>query len=451
MSEKRPVCFVIMPIKGGDEFIKWQNILNKIIKPAIVSSGIDFEIIRVDENQDHGNWLRKITQLIGSSELAIADLTTMNPNVIWELGLRHGAKKNGTIMITQDFGEFAKNLSDLTNYDVITYQPDGSDLHNFSARISVAIKKIMNSKDHCDSPFHEFNNLLATSHSSFQISLIEVVEPENADELEEIVWVPKDDSKTTESLEISNKTYEERETYTSTDDFIAEYSIDTEDSDAYIHPEKIDEYNQKIEEFAGRYVEWSQKNATESREKFRAVRILPKVFNDSDRPITDVQINFEIDQGGYFLEKLPDPEAEPIFPKRPKKKVVIDLGNMPNIPSGRFGMGAVIKQMNTIGHINSQFDNLTVPSWPASEPMRIFSPSSIINNPWGGCWVSEENKKIFDCHTDKIRQQVGEDRWDGVFFVPNDDFKEATVTCEIRSPDVQGVVIRKIKLKIGES
>jgi len=79
-------CFVMMPF--GDWFdLYYQN----IYVPAIKEAG--FEPVRADEVFTTGSVVEQIWEQIGKAKVLLADLTDKNPNVFYELGLAHAAKK----------------------------------------------------------------------------------------------------------------------------------------------------------------------------------------------------------------------------------------------------------------------------------------------------------------------------------------------------------------------
>jgi len=87
------VCFVIAPI--GDEKSDTRKrsdlILKYVIKPAASECGYD--AIRADEISEPGMITSQVIQHIVDDPLVIADLTERNPNVFYELALRHAIKK----------------------------------------------------------------------------------------------------------------------------------------------------------------------------------------------------------------------------------------------------------------------------------------------------------------------------------------------------------------------
>lgn len=83
------LCFVISPIGKEKSRIRTHsdNALNHIIKPALQEIG--FNAIRADEIAEPGIITQQILEYLIHSAICVADLTNLNPNVMYELGIRH--------------------------------------------------------------------------------------------------------------------------------------------------------------------------------------------------------------------------------------------------------------------------------------------------------------------------------------------------------------------------
>ena len=92
MTEKKK-CFVISPIgePDSDTRIRADKVLNTIIKPAIEKYNYITE--RADEIDKPGIITNQVIQCVVDSYLVIADLTDQNPNVFYELAIRHALRK----------------------------------------------------------------------------------------------------------------------------------------------------------------------------------------------------------------------------------------------------------------------------------------------------------------------------------------------------------------------
>jgi hypothetical protein len=88
-----PVCFVVSPIgPENSEIRKWADqTFRHLVAPAAESHG--FESIRADHEDRAGIITTHIIQRLINSELVIADLTWRNPNVFYELALRHVTRR----------------------------------------------------------------------------------------------------------------------------------------------------------------------------------------------------------------------------------------------------------------------------------------------------------------------------------------------------------------------
>lgn len=125
-------CFVIMPIGTqiiGGITLSEEQLREKydyIIKNAILKADPTLEVIRADEELNPGSISNDIFIKLMHSKYVIADITYPNPNVFYELGIRH-AIKSGTILIREkvDFS-IPFDISHLRHIEY-TQAPSGMD------------------------------------------------------------------------------------------------------------------------------------------------------------------------------------------------------------------------------------------------------------------------------------------------------------------------------------
>lgn len=100
-DESSKLCFVIAPIGDeGDEIrSRSDQVLTHLIKPAVGEFG--YEAIRADQISEPGNITSQVIQHVIDDALLVADLTGRNPNVFYELAIRHAIRKP-VIQIIQD-------------------------------------------------------------------------------------------------------------------------------------------------------------------------------------------------------------------------------------------------------------------------------------------------------------------------------------------------------------
>jgi hypothetical protein len=103
----RPFCFVLMPFgkkpnAAGSE-IDFDAVYSNLIAPAIAEAGL--EPIRADHEVVGGLIHKPMYERLVLCEYAVADLTTANANVFYELGLRHAARPCSTILLFSKDGK----------------------------------------------------------------------------------------------------------------------------------------------------------------------------------------------------------------------------------------------------------------------------------------------------------------------------------------------------------
>ena len=95
-----------------------------VIKPALEEEG--FDVFRADEEIKAGNIRTDMFQELLLADLVVADLSIDNPNVWYELGVRHGLRARGVIQINcqRDYMPFDVYTDRALRYHVIDGVPD---------------------------------------------------------------------------------------------------------------------------------------------------------------------------------------------------------------------------------------------------------------------------------------------------------------------------------------
>ena len=96
------LCFVLMPFgnkpdPAGGTDIDFNRIYQAAIKPGIEDA--DMMPIRADEEELGGIIHRAMYERLLLCDFAVADLTTSNANVLYELGIRHAARPRTTLTV----------------------------------------------------------------------------------------------------------------------------------------------------------------------------------------------------------------------------------------------------------------------------------------------------------------------------------------------------------------
>ena len=92
-KHEKKICFVISPI--GEEESETRKRSDQVLKHIITGpiEQLGYEVIRADKISEPGIITSQIIEYIVEADLVIADLTEKNPNVFYELALRHAIRK----------------------------------------------------------------------------------------------------------------------------------------------------------------------------------------------------------------------------------------------------------------------------------------------------------------------------------------------------------------------
>ena len=124
-------CFVIMPF--DDLF---GRVYRESIKPAVTAGGR--ECRRADDIFSAGPIMERIWRYLVQSPLVIADLTSRNANVLYELGIAHALGRE-VILLTQEPGDIP---FDLRHHRWLKYSTKGVGLAQLRAELTGAIQDI---------------------------------------------------------------------------------------------------------------------------------------------------------------------------------------------------------------------------------------------------------------------------------------------------------------------
>jgi len=159
MSQK--ICFVVMGFGKKMDYenskeVDLDRIYKKVIKELFEKDLKDYELIRADEIAGSSIIDVSMYTLLMKSDLVIADITTLNPNAIYELGVRHTLKPYSTIIMAE---EQCKIPFDLNHSRFLVYKEIGENLDNKEADIiRMQLKEfvVASEKKEPDSPLYTF-------------------------------------------------------------------------------------------------------------------------------------------------------------------------------------------------------------------------------------------------------------------------------------------------------
>ncbi len=136
-------CFVILPHSdpNSTERNRAQDIMEQIIRPSLLNCG--YKAVRAEDISKPGIIAAEIIQRIIDAPIVIADLTGMNPNIFYELGIRHAIRKPFVQLVQK-----GENLPfDLTFSKVIAFDPfDLDSIEETKRAIENEIRSLENKK-----------------------------------------------------------------------------------------------------------------------------------------------------------------------------------------------------------------------------------------------------------------------------------------------------------------
>lgn len=156
----KPLLFVAMPFGqkldvATGSIIDFDDLYQRVIVPAGRLASVD--ILRADEERMGGFIHLPMYERLLLAELAIVDLTLANPNVFYELGVRHAARPRATILI---YHEASVLPFDVRPLRAIPYALEKGSVRNedIAKLIETLAKKIQAAKqdhDSIDSPLFQ--------------------------------------------------------------------------------------------------------------------------------------------------------------------------------------------------------------------------------------------------------------------------------------------------------
>lgn len=159
-SMLRPICFVLMPFGTKQDenhrTINFDTVFTAIIEPAVTAAGMD--CIRADAETVGGIIHKPMFERLWFCEFAVADLTTANANVFYELGVRHALRPFTTVLISAQGSPLPFDLGPVRRAHAYHLDDAGSPTmtHNDVAALTEQLRAVSSSvKRSIDSPVYQ--------------------------------------------------------------------------------------------------------------------------------------------------------------------------------------------------------------------------------------------------------------------------------------------------------
>jgi len=151
------ICFYVTPIgEDGSEQRKHADLfLGSIIEPALDNLGL--KVVRADTIEKPGTITRQIIEYLLKARLVIVDLSFHNPNVFYELAIRHAARLP-VVQVIRASDRIPFDLSQIR-----TIKIDTSDIYTlvprleiYKAEIASQVRRALDDPDSVDNPITTF-------------------------------------------------------------------------------------------------------------------------------------------------------------------------------------------------------------------------------------------------------------------------------------------------------
>jgi tetratricopeptide (TPR) repeat protein len=112
---QRELCFVLMPFgkkpDASGSLVDFDAVYHELIAPAIAQA--DLDPLRADEEMTGGIIHKPMFERLLLCPYAVADLSTANANVFYELGVRHAVRPYSTVLIFAEGGRLPFDVAPL--------------------------------------------------------------------------------------------------------------------------------------------------------------------------------------------------------------------------------------------------------------------------------------------------------------------------------------------------
>ncbi|WP_109437278.1 TRAFs-binding domain-containing protein [Aquimarina sp. AU119] len=170
----KKTCFVIIGFGIKTDFetgrrLNLDRTFENIIKP--VFDDLDILCYRASDLEQSGVIDKKMYENILKADFVVADISTLNPNAIYELGVRHALKPNTTIVIAEDKLKIPFDINHvfIHSYKHLEEDIGVTEAERFKAHLKKQVEKFIKAPE-IDSPIYTFMpNLIPPSFTEDEI------------------------------------------------------------------------------------------------------------------------------------------------------------------------------------------------------------------------------------------------------------------------------------------
>jgi hypothetical protein len=160
-ASKKPLCFVIGPIghDGTAERKHADLLLHTLLKHVLEADEFGYQVKRADEDADPGMIGDRMVSDIIRADLVVSDLTDLNPNAFYELGIRHSTERP-TIHVAKL--ETKLPFDNVTHRTIFVDLTDWRSIENARAQLAASARAIK-------APGYRVSNPITQANASFKM------------------------------------------------------------------------------------------------------------------------------------------------------------------------------------------------------------------------------------------------------------------------------------------
>lgn len=158
--ENKKTCFVIIGFGPKTDFetgniFDLDKTFDNLIKPAF--DELDIECFRAKDIRHSGNIDVPMYEWILNADIVIADISTLNPNALYELGVRHALRPNSTIVISEDKTKYPFDLNHtlISKYEHLGKDIGVSEAKRFKEELKATVIEVLKTNKK-DSPVYTY-------------------------------------------------------------------------------------------------------------------------------------------------------------------------------------------------------------------------------------------------------------------------------------------------------
>lgn len=161
-EDNKKRCFVVMGFGVKSDYATGRKLdLDKayrlLIKPVVEEKGVT--CVRADEIKHTGSIDEIMYQELLTADVVIADISTANPNALYELGIRHALRPRTTIVISENKLQYPFDLNHIliSSYTHLGDSIDYDEVVRFRKNLGDTLDAVL-SQERTDSPVYTYLN-----------------------------------------------------------------------------------------------------------------------------------------------------------------------------------------------------------------------------------------------------------------------------------------------------